>query len=177
MTVTIQVQDDAGRHAHHVLDVGDGYGSDPVTALDLLQLALMRSEWPMVGNVEGQVVRFGAGPSVRSSFGNRFDLPFARPSFDQARRISVRSRCAITYYQNCHPTTNEIGRRVPSRNSSRPLVFVSRISIQLDIGQAGSVRSWRIYTTRRPSASQAADCATWSDGRTKSVSSTAVSGL
>jgi hypothetical protein len=64
MTVTIQVEHNGGRHAHHVLDVGDGYGRDPVLALELLRVALCDAEWPMVADVDGQLVRFEAG-SVR----------------------------------------------------------------------------------------------------------------
>jgi hypothetical protein len=64
MIVSIQVETDVVGHARHVLDVGDGYGGDPVLALELLQLALMRAEWPMVWDVDGEVVRFPTG-SVR----------------------------------------------------------------------------------------------------------------
>jgi hypothetical protein len=61
MIVSIEAKDGAGHQSRHVLDVGDGYGRDPVLALELLRVGLMRDEWPMVGDVGGQVVRLGAG--------------------------------------------------------------------------------------------------------------------
>jgi hypothetical protein len=64
MIVSIDARDSTAGRSRHVIDVGDGYGRDPVLALELLQVALMRAEWPMVGDVSGQVLRFKPG-SVR----------------------------------------------------------------------------------------------------------------
>jgi hypothetical protein len=64
MIISIQMETDSGGHDRHVMDVGDGYGRDAVMALELLRIALCDAEWPMVGDVGGELVRFEAG-SVR----------------------------------------------------------------------------------------------------------------